>query len=140
MEDSTPSKTPSGLDQKTSAEDIMGIRARAFHIPTIDIAPYLKDPASDAAAQVVRHVRNACVSAGFFSLMGHGIPRETQDNLFRAAKKFFDLPLEEKLALRHPCLKNRGYELIGSQSLQEDTLPDLKEVQYTPQHIISGRK
>lgn len=99
----------------------------SFHIPTIDIAPYLEDASTDAARQVVDDVRNACMTAGFFSLVGHGIPRDMQDGVLRAAKRFFDLPLAEKQALRHPLIKNRGYEVIGSQTLQENTLPDLKE-------------
>ncbi|KAL1871631.1 hypothetical protein Daus18300_004631 [Diaporthe australafricana] len=100
----------------------------SFHIPTIDIAPYLEDPSTDAARKVVDDVRNACMTAGFFSLVGHGIPREMQDNVLGAARRFFDLPLAEKEALRHPLIKNRGYEILGSQTLQEGTLPDLKEV------------
>lgn len=107
----------------------MGVATSAdFHIPTIDISPYLKDSSTDAARQVVHDVRVACTTVGFFSMVGHGMPREIQDNVFRAARRLFALPPEEKRALRHPLLKNRGYELIGSQALQEDTLPDLKEV------------
>lgn len=105
----------------------------SFHIPTIDIAPYLEDASTDAARQVVDDVRNACMTAGFFSLVGHGIPRDMQDGVLRAAKRFFDLPLAEKQALRHPLIKNRGYEVIGSQTLQENTLPDLKEVRASTQ-------
>lgn len=68
------------------------------------------------------------MSVGFFSLTGHGIPRDVQDSVLKAAKRLFDLPLEEKKALTHPLLKNRGYEILGAQALQSDTLPDLKEV------------
>lgn len=138
---STTSTSTSTAPSHIILED-MGIRRRAFHIPTIDIRPYLRDPTSEAAAKVVRDVRNACMSVGFFSLVGHGLPRKMQNDLFAAAKKLFDLPLEEKLALRHPRLKNRGYELIGSQSLQEDTLPDLKEAS-RPRHpstVLLSRK
>ncbi|PSR79974.1 2og-Fe oxygenase family protein [Coniella lustricola] len=110
-------------------------QSAGFNIPTIDIAPYLHDPSSAAAAQIVSDVRDACMTVGFFSLVGHGIPRAVQDDLFQGAKKLFGLPLHEKLALKHPILKNRGYELIGSQSLQEDTLPDLKEGFYVGKHM-----
>lgn len=68
------------------------------------------------------------MSVGFFSLVGHGIPKDVQGDVLGAAKKMFDLPLEEKKALKHPLLKNRGYEVIGAQALQKHTLPDLKEV------------
>lgn len=106
----------------------MGGSTAAFHIPTIDIAPYLEDPTSEAADQIIQDVRNACMAVGFFSLVGHSISRKVQDDIFDAAKKLFSLPIEEKRALRHPLLKNRGYEIIGGQALQVDTLPDLKEV------------
>lgn len=111
----------------------MGVRTdnQRFNIPTINIAPYLDDPTSDAARRVVRDVRNACMSVGFFSLVGHGIPKDVQDGVLAAAKKLFSLPLDEKKTLKHPLLRNRGYELIGSQALQEGTLPDLKEVSNT---------
>lgn len=97
-------------------------------MPTINIASYLRDPSSEAGKRVVRDVRNACMHVGFFSLTGHGIPRDVQDNVLKAAKRLFSLPLEEKKTLKHPLLKNRGYEIIGAQALQSDTLPDLKEV------------
>ncbi len=50
-----------------------------------------------------------------FQIINHGVPKELRDALFKAAETFFALPLEEKASLRHPVLKNRGYELIGSQ-------------------------
>ncbi|KAI8628425.1 Clavaminate synthase-like protein [Xylariaceae sp. FL1651] len=107
----------------------------AFVIPTIDVGPYLRDPASESAAKVVRLVREACVTSGFFQIVNHGIPKELQQAVFRASEALFSLPLEEKRKLRHPTLKNRGYELIGSQVLQEDSLPDLKEGFFIGRHI-----
>ncbi|KAI2617801.1 Clavaminate synthase-like protein [Hypoxylon sp. NC1633] len=102
-----------------------------FAIPTIDISPYLKDPKSAAAARVVEEVRQACVTSG----LNHGVPRELQDAVLKAAETLFALPLEEKKKLRHPVLKNRGYEAIGAQVLQEGAFPDLKEGFYMGQHI-----
>jgi isopenicillin N synthase-like dioxygenase len=99
-----------------------------FVIPTVDIGPYLADPETEAAAKIIRDVRQACMTTGFFSLVGHGIPRELQDRVFEAARTLFALPLEQKKTLVSSVLKNRGYEIIGSQALQEGTLPDLKEV------------
>lgn len=104
-------------------------RKKSFYVPTISITPYLQDPSREAAKQVVRDVRDACMSVGFFSLTGHGVPRDLQNNVLKAAKVLFGLPLQEEQALKHPSLKNRGYETIGVQALQSDTLPDLKEVQ-----------
>ncbi|KAI1766977.1 Clavaminate synthase-like protein [Hypoxylon sp. FL1150] len=106
-----------------------------FAIPTIDISPYLEDPSSTASAQVVEDVRQACVTSGFFQIVNHGLPKELQQAVFKAAETFFALPLEEKKKLRPQILKNRGYELIGSQVLQDGKLPDLKEGFYIGQHI-----
>ncbi len=104
----------------------------SFIIPTIDLAPYLKDPTSTQSAEVVQGIMQACVTTGFFSLVGHAIPKELRERVFRAMEALFALPLEEKKKLRSPVLITRGYELIGSQVLQEGTLPDLKEVPLPP--------
>ncbi len=100
-----------------------------FVIPTINIGPYLADPGSEAAAGVVAAVRKACITTGFFSLVGHGIPRDLQQRVLDACDIVFSLPLPEKKSLvPRGILKNRGYEILGSQTLQDGTLPDLKEV------------
>ncbi len=100
-----------------------------FEIPTIDIAPYLADPTSEAAAQIVADVRAACMTTGFFSLVGHAVPRAVQQRLLAACETLFALPLETKKALQPPGqLYSRGYEVIGGQALQQGALPDMKEV------------
>jgi isopenicillin N synthase-like dioxygenase len=106
--------------------------AATFVIPTVDLGPYLQDPSSEASAKVVEQVRQACITSGFFQIVNHGISKELQGAVKKAAETFFALPLEDKKKNKHPTLKNRGYELIGSQALQEDALPDLKEVRFTP--------
>lgn len=107
----------------------------SFHIPTIDLGPYLADPSSEESAKIVEQVRQACITSGFFQLVGHGISKELQNRVQKAAEAVFALPLETKKKLMHPSLKNRGYEIIGSQALQEGALPDLKEGYYVGQHI-----
>lgn len=105
--------------------------ASTFNVPTIDISPYLLDPSSPEALTVVNAVRTACVTTGFFQLIGHGISRSLQDTVFKGSEALFKLPMEEKVKMdrSHSIgASNRGYELIGGQGLQEDTLPDLKEV------------
>ncbi|KAI5919659.1 Clavaminate synthase-like protein [Camillea tinctor] len=109
--------------------------ASPFVIPTIDIAPYLQDSSSEISARVVEEVQQACATSGFFQVVGHGVPKELQQAVLRAAEVLFALPLEEKKKLRHPTLKNRGYEILGSQVLQAGALPDLKEGFYVSQHF-----
>jgi isopenicillin N synthase-like dioxygenase len=98
-------------------------------LPTIDIAPFLANPASPEAAKVISEVHSACCTAGFFQIVGHGVPRELQQASFDAAAKFFALSTEEKLRIDiHQSLGHRGYDRVGTQSYTADTLPDLKEV------------
>lgn len=102
----------------------------AFNVPTVELAPYLTDPTSIEALKIVNQVREACITTGFFQLVGHSIPRSLQDEVFAGSAAFFKLPFEEKKRLdksESVGASNRGYELIGNQGLQEGTLPDLKE-------------
>jgi hypothetical protein len=98
----------------------------AFRIPTVDISPYLENPDSSQSKEVINEIRQACITSGFFQITNHGIPRQLQETVFKSARRLFDLPLEEKLKLR--SADGRGYEIIGSQTLQPGTNPDLKEV------------
>ena len=103
-------------------------------IPTIDITPWLKDDSESSIAArlaVVRELHDACVTYGFFQLVGHSIPLELQTKVLRCASNFFDLSPEEKMKVSiKKCMgrANRGYEVLQGQTLQTGALPDLKEV------------
>ena len=58
-------------------------------IPIIDVGA---DGAADA-------IDRACREVGFFGIVGHGVPDAVVDHAWSAATRFFDLPLEDKLAL-----------------------------------------
>ncbi|KAI1323706.1 putative 2OG-Fe(II) oxygenase family oxidoreductase [Xylariaceae sp. FL0255] len=97
-------------------------------IPTIDIGPFLSDTSSPSAKAVIEQISEACMNVGFFQIVGHGMPQETIDGLLSAAKKFFDLPMEEKLTLdATKTVGRRGYDVLASQSYDTGVLPDLKE-------------
>jgi len=98
----------------------------AFTIPTVDISGYLQDPKSSQADAIVEQIRNACISSGFFQITGHGVPRSLQAAVLDAAKALFSLPYDKKAQLSG--IPGRGYEIIGSQVLEEGKKPDLKEV------------
>ncbi|KAF3624879.1 putative protein phosphatase 1 regulatory subunit pprA-like [Capsicum annuum] len=50
----------------------------------------------------------ACLDSGFFCVINHGISQEFMDEVLAQSKKFFDLPLEEKMKLLRNE-KHRGY-------------------------------
>lgn len=101
-------------------------------IPTIDIGPWLNPNGSERARDgVVQAVSQACSTYGFFNLIGHGVPVEAQQKIFECTKKFFDLPLEEKLEVsvdKSLGKSFRGYEPSKIQTHQDGLLPDTKEV------------
>ena len=101
-------------------------------IPLIDLSPCF---AGDRAARrrVAGEIGRACERIGFFLIAGHGVDSAISEQARGKARAFFDLPLEEKLAIRQrPDDKaNRGYEPLGTEHLSAtiglDTPPDLKE-------------
>lgn len=100
-----------------------------FSVPTIDIGPFLTDPHSPAAHEIVSRVREACISTGFFQIVNHGVPRGLQTAVLDAAAAFFALPFEEKKKLdASTTVGHRGYDVLASQSYEDGVLPDLKEV------------
>lgn len=106
-----------------------------FSVPTIDFTAYLSDPTSAASSKIVNDIKTACITTGFFQLVGHGIPTALQEAVFKGSEALFKLPMEEKVKLdrgKSVGASNRGYELIGGQGLQEGTLPDLKEASLPP--------
>jgi hypothetical protein len=103
-------------------------------IPTIDISAWILESEEGSRNKVVEEVRDACITYGFFQLVGHGIPLNLQNEVFHCAQTLFALPTEEKMEVsikKSLGLSNRGYEAIQGQTLQTGMLPDLKEVRCT---------
>jgi len=100
-------------------------------IPIIDISPWLWNSSEEARMAVVEEVRHACVTYGFFQLVGHSIPLSLQEEVFDCAEALFALPADEKMEVsikKSLGLSNRGYEAFQGQTLQTGMLPDMKEV------------
>jgi isopenicillin N synthase-like dioxygenase len=57
-------------------------------IPTIDLGD------ADAA----RQIGDACASVGFFQIVGHGVDEAVIDAAWAEARRFFDLPIEQRMA------------------------------------------
>ena len=101
-------------------------------IPLIDLGPYFSgDPA--AKRRVAGEINRACERIGFFLVSGHRVEPALCESMRRESRAFFDLPLEQKLAIRQRAddLASRGYEPVGTEQLSAtigvETPPDLKE-------------
>ncbi|RMI38585.1 isopenicillin N synthase family dioxygenase [Streptomyces triticirhizae] len=95
-------------------------------IPVIDIAPLLADDHPERAATVAR-LGDAARRVGFAQLIGHGIEPAVFERLLDATRRFFALPLAEKMRCYiGDSTNHRGYVPIGEEVFAGGT-PDHKE-------------
>ncbi|XP_026401391.1 2-oxoglutarate-Fe(II) type oxidoreductase hxnY-like [Papaver somniferum] len=89
----------------------------------------LIDLSSSDGISTSKSIRQACVESGFFYLINHGVEDELIKRVFDESKKFFSLPVEEKMKLERKGLT--GYTPMYSETL-DPTLKtgDLKESIY----------
>jgi isopenicillin N synthase-like dioxygenase len=102
-----------------------------MQVPVIDIAPFSVGDAAGKAA-VARQVGQACRDIGFLIISGHGIDPALIERTDAVSRKFFDLPLEDKMAVVRPAMDvTRGYIPIETEAVAasrgEKTAGDLNE-------------
>jgi isopenicillin N synthase-like dioxygenase len=88
-----------------------------FHVPLVDITPYVQGGTDAARAEVARRIDDACRTVGFIQITGHGIPAALTSGLTDAMDRFFGLGLETKSTYRTPPRINRGYSPPKTESL-----------------------
>lgn len=119
------------------------------HLPVIDIGPFLGGDARGRHGEAVADaIDQSCRETGFFLVAGHGIDPDVRARMLAMARRFFDLPVEEKEALaigRSSC--HRGYVGLATETLDDaNTLAgDLKETldtgeEHGPDHpdVVAG--
>src|SRR2546426_5887742 len=87
-----------------------------------------------AGSKVAWEIHKACRETGFFYVANHGVPQALVDAQFDWARRFFALPLEQKMLLHmENSPSTAGYEPSGTQVLDSQDAaadkapPDLKE-------------
>lgn len=100
-------------------------------ISVVDLGGFV-DGSRDERAAVGEAIDRACRELGFFAVIGHGVGSATIDDLHRAARAFFDLPLEDRLAVVMPAPGYPyGYSPLQAEALNRslggEAPPDLKE-------------
>ena len=63
-------------------------------VPVLDLTPLVQGGDISALA---RQLDQACRTTGFFYVANHGIPDATVADVFAATKRYFDLPMDERL-------------------------------------------
>ncbi len=94
-------------------------------IPVVDISGLVAG-APDGLAAAAASIGAAARGPGFFSVVGHGMPRAAQAKIFAESARFFALPAAEKARLALSA-DNRGYVGLKGESLDPSKPPDLKE-------------
>jgi len=101
-------------------------------IPVVDVAGLYGPPGEQAV--VARELRRVADEVGFLYVIGHGVPEEDFEATLDYTKRFFALPLEEKMRVYIGNSTNhRGYVPVGEEGmyagrdLEDQPNPDLKE-------------
>jgi isopenicillin N synthase-like dioxygenase len=98
-------------------------------LPTVDVSSFATGaPPSPEQDAVAAEIDRICREIGFFLIAGHGVEPQVKAAMFEAMKRFFALPVEEKLEIaiaKSPV--HRGYVPIAEEILDENTAGDLKE-------------
>lgn len=81
-----------------------------------------------ASADAVADVADACRRVGFLTVVGHGVDDDVIDGAWTTARRFFDLPLDQRAAVAMP---RPGYP-YGWSPLQGETLAASLGAQSTP--------
>jgi isopenicillin N synthase-like dioxygenase len=71
-------------------------RMNFAEVPVVDIGP-LVAARERASPQVVEDIGRACADVGFMYVTNHGVPRRVVDDAVKATRRFFALPVAEKL-------------------------------------------
>jgi len=99
-------------------------------VPLIDLGPWF-DGTPETRKAVGRQVDAACRDLGFLVIEGHGVDPDLIERMRAVSFAYFDLPEAEKLKLRMPADRYRGYTPLAADnlaaSLGAEAPPDLKE-------------
>jgi isopenicillin N synthase-like dioxygenase len=109
---------------------------RSSEVPTLDIRR--DDPAHpEERASLVREVRAAYETYGFCSFVHHGLNQKVLDQAYENFRRFFALPLDQKLTLHRPGTAGaRGYTPYKVETAKDSQLADLKEFWHTGRENI----
>jgi len=84
-------------------------------VPVIDVAPFLAE-APEERRRVAAEVNRACEELGFLIVRGHGVPVDLVADMYDVSRRFFELPLPEKMRARGED-RSRGYGAQGEEAL-----------------------
>ncbi|RWP28624.1 2-oxoglutarate and iron-dependent oxygenase domain-containing protein [Mesorhizobium sp.] len=115
------------VDLVARLDDKLRAKRETFDkIPVVDIAPLLDGSNKQAVA---KQIRWALSNTGFMYVKNHGIPQEFVDSVFDVSRRFFDLPMPQKMELHvsKSDVALRGYIEPFGENTDPGKTKDLKE-------------
>jgi isopenicillin N synthase-like dioxygenase len=97
--------------------------ARPDEVPVLDLTPL---NSGGDLAPIAAQLRRACETIGFFYVSNHGIPKDVFDGIFATTKRYFDLPIEQRMTHKMDERFRRGFMPQGINQ-HPGYAPDLKE-------------
>jgi isopenicillin N synthase-like dioxygenase len=111
------------MEELTMLETVVPRVATRDEVPVLDLTPLNEGGDLTGLAQQLRH---ACVTMGFLYVANHGVPQSVVDAVFDATRRFFALPVEERLRYKMDDRFRRGFMPQGINQ-HPGFAPDLKE-------------
>jgi isopenicillin N synthase-like dioxygenase len=109
----------------TQAEHLMTPprSASAAEMPILDLGAWI---AGGPIGPLAEQFKAACTRTGFFYVTNHGVPQHVIDGAFDAARRYFALPMEERLKDKIDERFRRGFMPMGV-TKHPGHKPDVKE-------------
>ena len=104
-------------------------RAALSDLPVVDLSPFMRASALEDRKRVARAIRSACIDIGFFYVTGHGFKPAELDAVLAQGRKFFGLPLAEKMKVLSQDIDTPGFVRTGGIDPEKnrDKVVDIKE-------------
>jgi len=104
-------------------------RVAVSNLPVIDLGPFRRESTPEERMRVARAVRAACIDIGFFYVTGHGFTPRELDAVLTEGRKFFALPLAEKMKVLSQNVDMPGFVRTGGIDPEKnrDKVVDIKE-------------
>ncbi|XP_010533099.1 PREDICTED: protein SRG1 [Tarenaya hassleriana] len=97
LQKSKPNKVPERFIREGNERPafVISQESASSDIPVIDLSNFSSPGLDDFLSETLR-LSHACEEWGFFQVINHGIEMEVIEEMEKAAKEFFGMPLEEK--------------------------------------------
>jgi isopenicillin N synthase-like dioxygenase len=104
-------------------------RVAVANLPVIDLGAFMRESAPQDRMRIAHAIRAACIDIGFFYVTGHGFTVAELDAVLTQGRKFFALPLAEKMTVLSQSVDMPGFVRTGGIDPEKnrDKAVDIKE-------------